>query len=131
VTVDPDVRRAIATDRGLPATAVGLLTGETVHELEASADALVGLLAMHGREQPEPPDPVVAALQAGRAKQQAAVARLFRRHPQPRDEAGRFRPASSFDGGPRGPALPIRKPPEEEHGRLLSEIVAMRRIYGA
>jgi hypothetical protein len=124
------VRAAVAAAHGLPEQAAGLLTGESLHELEQSAEGLAQLLADHRPQEAEPsppPDPITAALATKTARKRELADRLLGRAAQPRDEHGRFASAS-FDGGAR-PSVPVPKDPVAEHDRLVGHLAWLRRTF--
>ena len=102
-----ELRHEIAAARGLGADAVPLLGGQTIEEIEARADALVTLVAAHGREPAR--EETVPGLR-----------------PQPRDAGGRWERRASFDGGARETA-PEKQSPEEEHNDFLLRALSDRR----
>jgi hypothetical protein len=119
-----DVRALIAREYGLDSEAAGLLSGETLAEVEASAAALSKLLGEQRearREQTLPPDFFTGAAAAKAARKQALLEAITGRAPQPRDERGRY---TGFDGGARRQTAPVRQQTHDEwlvdvlhHGR--------------
>jgi hypothetical protein len=130
VTVDA-VRQAVAAQHGLPEDAAGFLTGETITELEASADGLAALIASHRTGAEPDPEPASDLLTAARHAQQARkreLAAMFigrPRHQQPRDEQGRY---VSFDGGARAP-VPAPRDPLADHDRAVTRLAAMAATF--
>jgi hypothetical protein len=126
------VRAAVAAAHGLPEQAADFLSGESLHELEQSAQSLAQLLAEHRPRDAEaspPPDPIMTALASKAARKRELADRLLGRVPQPRDETGRFATAS-FDGGAR-PSVPVPKDPVAEHDRLVGQLAWLRNTFAA
>jgi hypothetical protein len=127
------LRYDIAASRGLDAGAAGFLTGTTLEEIEASADALARLIDASGEHRQKSaiagPD-LFTGMVESKARQKRELAALFcGRARQPRDEAGRFaQRAAGFDGGARA-SLPIAKPPEQAHADLLGHLITASRVY--
>jgi hypothetical protein len=117
------LRAEVAAGHGLPAGAESFLTGSTLEEIEAEADALVKVLGASERQpEPEPAlDPITAALRQKQQKRQQLVAAVIGRRQQPRDRQGRF--TVSFDGGARQPV----PPPPPTHGEYLTEAIRSHR----
>jgi hypothetical protein len=138
MTETDEVRRDVAAMHGLPEAAAGLLLGETVDELERSAAKLAELLAARAptEQTPEQANLLADALAPGvkQARQRALVELLHptpRQQARPRDEHGRFTTRSGgFDGGARQP-VPIRRPPEEEHGETIVQLARLSRLGGS
>jgi hypothetical protein len=107
-----------------------LIAGETLEEVEASAEALSEFVnSRPPRPEPEPTDPITAAL-AVKAQQKRRLAALVTGR-QPRDELGRFASASvPYDGGARVAAVPEPRDPEQEHGELVGELARVSRTFG-
>jgi hypothetical protein len=123
-----ELRLEVAAERGLPASAVSLLTGETVEQIERSADQLANLV---GRRDPEPEAGPLAGMFANAAadkqrRNRALIQALHGPGPQPRDDHGRF---VSFDGGARTPA-PTGRSPVEEHDQLIVRNARISRALG-
>jgi hypothetical protein len=128
-----ELRHQVAAMHGLPEQAAGFLSGETLTEIEASADALARLFAVSAPETGQTPEPdaltyaITNASTVKAARQRALVDALHPR-PQPsRDEQGRF---ASFDGGFRGGA-PVTGSPETEHSQLIVSLALRARAYGS
>lgn len=125
------VRRDLLAQRGIDPLTARLKGGETLDEIEASADALAKLIGSQGtREQAD--DPLASLLADPAAKQRrqrSLVASLHGPQPQARDEFGRYTIGpSSFDGGARVPvAAPVDA--EADHGRLIVELVRAARVH--
>jgi hypothetical protein len=116
------VRHEVAAARGLDAQAARFVHGETVEELEDSADRLASLLNREPTQaRAAVPDLFSTATKEKAARNDALVAMFSGRQPQQRDEAGRY--ASGFDGGARRP-LPAPGDPEREHGELVNRLAA-------
>jgi hypothetical protein len=110
----------VAADHGLPAGAESFLTGSTLDEIEAEADALVKVLGASER-QPEPTlDPISEALRQKQRKRQQLLAAITGRREQPRDRQGRY---VSFDGGAR---QPVPGPPPT-HDEYLTDAIRSHR----
>jgi hypothetical protein len=124
------LRAEIASARGLDPSAVKFLTGRTLVELEASADALERLLTTNRPTESEQVDTIadlVARDRVGKTQRRRALAAsLHAPPPQPRDDRRRF--AAGFDGGARR-SLPIAASPEQAHGQLVAELVATSRTF--
>jgi hypothetical protein len=102
---------------------VKLLTADTLHGLEEQATHLAAYIADHTTPtEPEPTDPLMAALTegaGGKTRRRPELARsLHPRRPQERDEQGRYT-RGSFDGGARTPPVPKPSDPVEQHDRLV------------
>jgi hypothetical protein len=127
------LRADIAAARGLGADAASFLRGTTLEEIEASADALARVLGRRDDRGDQPPavrPGLFTEMAAAKThRKQALAALLCGRAPQPRDELGRYARRGSFDGGARQP-IPIHKSPEQAHGELIGQLVALRRISG-
>jgi hypothetical protein len=125
--IEPELRRQVAAGHGLPTGSEKFLAGESIAELEASAAALAQLVT---RADPQEPDPLSAALQAGGAdkarRQRELLQVLHGTAQQPRDERGRF--AGGFDGGARTP-VPMKGPPELEHDAWIVDRVVDARAH--
>jgi hypothetical protein len=132
MSVDADVREAVCAQHRLdPKKAASFLTGESLAELDESAERLARLLetSRHDEEPPAPVDPITAAI-AGRQAQKRRLADLIigRRPPQqPRDEHGRY---ASFDGGPRGQPIPTAPSPEQQHDQAILALARLRALGG-
>jgi hypothetical protein len=116
-----DVRALIAREYGLDSEAAGLLTGETLAEVEASAAALSKLLGEQRearREQTLAPDFFTGAAAAKAERKQTLLEAITGRAPQPRDERGRFA-SSGFDGGARQTVAPRR----QSHDQWLVDLL--------
>jgi hypothetical protein len=123
------LRHTIASEHGLSPTAAKLLSGTSVSELEASADALERLLADYDARAQETEPAATNLLTAARAKQQERKRRLhalLTGHPeQPRDARGRYAArGGGFDGGAarQTPALP--RDAAREHDMAVVEHAA-------
>jgi hypothetical protein len=119
-----ELRKAIAAAQGLDERAAKFLSGQTIEQLEASAEALALLVGQ--RNEPEPtapaPDPITGSIAAKRQRKAALHAALTGRAPQqPRDERGRL----SFDRGARQPSRP-RRDPQRAHGAWLANAIRTR-----
>jgi hypothetical protein len=124
------LRSEVAAARGLDPGAKRFLSGTTLEEVEASAEAFAQLVGANdrasavGRE--EPPSSgqgfFADAMAATAARKQAVAALFAGRAPQPRDEAGRFTKPASFDGGAR----PFVPPPPPTHDEWLAEVLRTR-----
>jgi hypothetical protein len=126
------LRIDIAATRGLGADAAKFLDGTTLAEIESQADALAQVIGASGErcehDDVAGADVFTIALQE-KARRKATLAALFSgRAAQPRDDAGRYARATSFDGGARQP-IPAAKSPEQAHGELIGQLAALRRIY--
>ena len=123
------LRREVAAERGLPAEAVSFLTGTSVEQVEASADALAQLVGRSDLREQEPADPLAGLFANGGAekarRQRALLQTLHGLPPQQRDEGGRFS-GGGFDGGARQTA-PEMVPPETAHDDLLLDRLAAAR----
>ena len=122
------IRGEIAASRGLDARAAGLLTGSTLGEIEASADALAQLVGAHDERERDaaPVDLLAASRQQKAHRQRALTDALLGR--QPRDEAGRFvGRGGGFDGCARGQSLRAPADPVAEHGRLAADLISQSR----
>jgi hypothetical protein len=122
------VRAEVARSRGLADGAAGFLSGHTIEEIEASADAFAQLRQTSAdRRVPDEaaaPDFFTGAAIA-KADRQAELRALFAgRASQERDEAGRFTTSGGFgfDGGARQ-TLPQ---PPPGHGAWLGEVLRSR-----
>jgi hypothetical protein len=124
-----DMRTEIAASHGLPQEAATLLTGDTIDELETSAQQLTQLMRTHGRQaEPTPADPITAALQANHQRKRHLAETIIGRHP--RNERGQFTPRQGgFDGGAR-PLAPTPRDPMAEHNQAIAELTR-RRTLGA
>lgn len=120
------LRSEVAAARGLAPSAASFLTGETVAEVEASADQLVQVIGAnaerHAREPAAAPDVFAIAREQKAQRKQALLATFSGQAPQPRDETGRFR-AGGFDGGARRATLPT---PAESHEDWLVRTLRSR-----
>ena len=120
VGLDDGLRGEVAASRGLDVRAAALLTGESVEELEHSADALAQLLGTGdpGDQAATTGADLFGNRAAAKAERQARILRLFAGpptpEPQPRDASGRY---ASFDGGARPATLTSQQP--ESHGELI------------
>jgi hypothetical protein len=63
--VPDELRCELAAERGLAPAAAVFLTGESVEELERSADALAEFVTAHRDPEPKQTDPLAAALMPG------------------------------------------------------------------
>jgi hypothetical protein len=127
------LRSGVAVARGLGADAAAFLTGTTLGQIEASADALASVLDEHGvrHEQESTAGPgLFTEIAAAQARRKQALAELLcGRAPQPRDELGRYaKSGTSFDGGARR-SVPIAKSPEQAHGELLGQLITASRTF--
>jgi hypothetical protein len=122
------IRSEVAADRGLPADAVSFMTGGTLAEVEASADALVHLLGTsHDEPAQEPTTDPFATARAAKAERQRALLAAFTGRSEPtRDAAGRYA-RSGFDGGARSP-IPSRADPRHEHDELIVRLAARSKL---
>jgi len=126
---DPGVealRVEVCVARGLDARAAAFVSGETLAQLEESADRLVALIDARREEEPTTTD-YLAHVMAATRRRKVAVTEMFAGGspaPQARDERGRY--ASSFDGGARRPVSAARDP-EREHGQLLGQLLGASR----
>jgi hypothetical protein len=117
------VRRDAAAARGLDEAAVAFLHGETVDEIESSADRFATLLGKRETSEQEPGsvgDLLAGATRAKQERRDALVDVLVGRAVRPRDESGRF--ASGFDGGARESNV-AAEPETHDHwlGRVLRD----------
>jgi hypothetical protein len=126
-----DLRSAIALAHGLDQDAATFLTGETIEQLEQSADQLARLVETHHQESEPAPqvDPITAALQDKARRKRELADTIIGRPRQPRDEHGRYA-STGFDGGARA-SLPRPKDPEAEHGRVVLQLARMRALGGS
>jgi hypothetical protein len=129
------LRADLAAARGLPPAAISFLTGSTAEEVEAQADQLAELFATKTEPaEPEPPMDILTGGRVEKTRRQAALVALLTGRPQQpvaRDERGRFAAKPfSFDGGARQP-VPIRRPPEEEHGETIVQLARLSRLGGS
>ena len=120
------LRQRVASARGLPEDAVSFLGGDSVTELEASANALAKLRGTGDHGDPLPgPDPF-GNRAAAKAERQARILRLFAgppRQEQPRDVAGRY---TSFDGRARPATLTSQRP--ESHGETILRLAHQSKL---
>lgn len=113
------LKAELVQDRGLPDGAVSFLSGSSVAELEASADALIKVLGSHVQPAPEASaNPFTTARAAKAERQRALLAAFIGRSGQPRDAGERYA-RSGFDGGARQP-VPAPRDAEREHSELVS-----------
>jgi hypothetical protein len=126
------LRLEVAVAHGLPESAAPFLVGSTVEEIEGSARELARFVATGETQEPEPPEAPLAHLfdPRARAERKQALAELFTRRPQPRDEQGRYASTDrgGFDGGARTPASQGRSP-EAEHGQFVGQLAALSRTF--
>ena len=121
------LRGEIAEQHGLDPRAATLLTGETIGKLEHSADELAKLVDAHSRQAPgAEADPITEALASKAVSKRRLLATITGRHPQPRDQRGRF---AGFDGGAR---QPVPEPPDRvrDHDELVAQMARLRRTFG-
>jgi hypothetical protein len=126
------LRHEVAVRRGVGADAASFLTGSTLSEIEASADALVELLGANS-DQREPDsttgtDLFTGIAEAKAARKHALAAVLCGRPQQPRDELGRYARRGGFDGGARQ-TVPVAQSPAAAHAELLGHLFAASRTY--
>jgi hypothetical protein len=131
-----ELRRAVATQHGLPEGSEAFLRGETLQQLEASAVEFAAMLAKRGEPEPEAADLAELFSPDARARREQRLTAIFTGRAQPRDQLGRFaaKPAASFhggfDGGARRP-VPVKGPPEKEHNAWLVDVLRHRRADAA
>lgn len=127
------LRLEIGAGYGLNERESAFLTGVSFQEIEASAQALAGLVASHGRrdEQQSPTPNVLEVALAEKAERKRRLAALFTgRSVQARDATtGRF-VSGGFDGGARRAALPPPRNAEREHVQTLSTLISRSRLGG-
>jgi hypothetical protein len=123
-----EVRKAVATDRGLPDGAEAFVSGTSLAELEASADALSRLVASHSRPERSEPQDLFVRTRAEKAERQRTILAMFTgRGPQARNDLGQFSSRGSFDGGARQPVAAPRDA-EQEHGKLIGHLAAESKL---
>jgi hypothetical protein len=108
---------------GLDADAAAFLDGETLAQLEESADALAQFLGARERTATAG---YLGDVMVATARRKQELTSLFAGRPasQPRDESGRFASTTGgFDGGARPTPVPTAETPEQAHGRLLGELL--------
>ena len=116
-----EVREAVAAKHGLPARAAILLHGDTVEEVEQSAERLTTLVESHDPgEPPQPPSILEWARAEKAARQRSLIDALTGRQPQPRDDQGRF-VESAGTGGFDGGARPLMPPEPLTADQVLAE----------
>jgi len=124
------VREQVGAEHGLPPAAIKFVTGETIEDIEGSADRLAKLLDTASARADDEPTNLLDAARRGQAERKAALlASLSGRRAQARDSRGRYAPAGSFDGGPRR-ALPTRRDAEVEHCELVGDLAAQSHHHG-
>lgn len=120
------VRYQVAAARGLSEDAASFLTGESVEELEHSADALAKLLGAgddHGDQAMTAEADLFRNPPAAKAERQRRLLALFAGPtPRPRDASGRYAATGSFDGGAQPAKLTARAP--ESHSETVLRLAA-------
>lgn len=129
-----ELRREIAAARGLGPDAVPFLRGQTLHEIEASADALAKLFHAGSGGEQQSPDPLAYALanaDADKQRHRRDLVDLVTGRARRRDEQGRFTArAAGFDGGARR-TVPTHISPEQAHNETILQLARLSRISGA
>jgi hypothetical protein len=129
VSITDQLRVEVARARQLPDSAVGFLTGESLPEIEESADRLSRVFASHAQPEPEHAQDLIAAARTAQAEHRARVLAAFSGRPQPRDDLGRYA-SRSFDGGARQPVPAASRDPLQDHNRLVNRAAALSRTLG-
>jgi hypothetical protein len=122
------LRTLVATEHGLSQDAARLLIGETLGELEASADKLATLIGDRREQESAITPGPFSDMAAARAERKRALALIFSgrapQRPQQRDQRGRFAAtAADFSAGAR---QSVPRPPPT-HDEWLVDVLRRRR----